>query len=103
MAPLFSMDSVTAGSFSGLTVSDSLRSFLLLLIGRDHEFALWAHLRFGDRALSLDHLVHHAFAESKATSDVGGSHPHLAEPEDLLFFAFGESESRLKHERGHCA
>src|SRR5947209_14423475 len=84
----------------------SVMDVLLVVFGhicRDREFALPVHVCVGDRPLSLDYLVHHAFTETEAASDVGWSHSHLAKPEDLLFFDFCESENRLKHERRHCA
>jgi hypothetical protein len=81
----------------------SLRGFLLGHISRDHEFALRSQFCLRDRPLSLDHLMHDAFTETEAASDVGRSHSHLAKPEDLLFVNFCESKNRLKHERRHFA
>ena len=80
-----------------------LRRFLLVKLRRK-ELALRCDLgRLDQRALRLDDLVHHAFAESKATSDIRWAYAHLAQFEDLLFFNFCESENRLNHERRHCA
>lgn len=56
-----------------------------------------------DRSLGLDDLVYHPFAQTEPASDVGGTHTHFPQLEDLLLLDFCETKNRLNHRgRSFC-